>query len=96
MTTLQLLKHKRSQLLEIATKHGVTSIRVFGSAARQEDSPDSDVDFLVSVGPKTSSGFPSGLILDLESILGRRVEIITEAGLNPYIRKQVLEETMPI
>ncbi len=96
MTTFDNLSAQRQQVLELAAKHGVTSIRVFGSVARREDSEDSDVDLLVTTGPKTSSWFPAGLILDLEALLGRRVDIVTEGGLNPLLRSQVLEEAVPL
>jgi hypothetical protein len=96
MTTFDLLRQKRHQILAIATKHGVTSIRVFGSVARQEDSDGSDVDFLVTTGPKTSSWFPAGLVLDLEDLLGRHVEVVTENGLNPLIRERVLAEAVAL
>ena len=69
---------------------------MFGSVARGEDRPDSDVDLLVDVGPTTSSWFPAGLILDLEQILGRPVEIVTDKGLNPLIRERVLREAVPL
>jgi predicted nucleotidyltransferase len=96
MTTFDLLRQKRQQILAIAAKHGVTSIRVFGSVARREDSGGSDVDFLVTTGPKTSSWFPAGLVLDLEALLSRHVEIVTESGLNPLIRQQVLAEAVAL
>jgi len=96
MTTFDLLRQKRRQILAITAKHGVTSIRVFGSVARQEDSGGSDVDFLVTTGPKTSSWFPAGLVLDLEALLGRHVEVVTENGLNPLIRDHVLAETVAL
>ena len=56
----------------------------------------SDIDLLVSPGPETSSWFPAGLILDLESLLGRRVDVVTEKGLNPHLREQVLREAVPL
>lgn len=96
MTTFDLLRQKRHQILAIGAKHGVTSIRVFGSVARQEDSGGSDVDFLVTTGPNTSSWFPAGLVLDLEALLGRRVEVVTENGLNPLIRQHVLAEAVAL
>jgi len=96
MTTFDLLRQKRHQILVIAAKHGVTSIRVFGSVARREDSGGSDVDFLVTTGSKTSSWFPAGLVLDLEVLLSRHVEIVTESGLNPLIRQQVLAEAVAL
>ena len=91
-----LLREKREEILGIAAKHGASNVRVFGSVARGEARPDSDVDLLVETGPETSSWFPAGLILDLEEILGRRVEVVTERGLNQYLRDRVLREALPL
>ncbi len=96
MTIRQLLQEKRADILSIAAKHGAHNIRFFGSTARGEDTPESDVDFLVDTGSTTSSWFPAGLILDLQQILGRRVEIVTEKALNPHLRDQVLSEAIPL
>lgn len=96
MTTFEQLQHKRDQILEVTQKHGVASIRVFGSVARREDSPESDIDLLVVTGPNTTSWFPAGLILDLEALLARRVEVVTERGLSPYLRDRVLGEAVAL
>ena len=96
MNMRQILQAKRDEILNIAAKHGARNIRLFGSTVRGEDTPSSDVDLLVDTGPTTSSWFPAGLILDLEHILGRRVEIVTEKGLNPYLREHVLREAVPL
>jgi predicted nucleotidyltransferase len=96
MAIRQMLEEKRDDILNIAARHGAFNVRVFGSVARGEDRPDSDVDLLVDVRTTTSSWFPAGLILDLEQILGRQVEIVTEKGLNPYLREQVLREAVPL
>jgi hypothetical protein len=96
MQTKQLLYEKRADILRVAAKHGAHNLRIFGSAVRGDDRPDSDIDFLVDVGPTTSSWFPAGLILELEEILGRRVEIVTGKALNPYLRKYVLREAVPL
>lgn len=92
----QLIREKSADIKAIAAKHGAENIRLFGSVVRGEAGPDSDVDFLVETGPSTSSWFPAGLVLDLEEILGCRVEIVTERGLNPYIREHVLREAVPL
>ena len=92
----QLLREKRDEIRRIASQHGAHNVRVFGSAARGEARPESDVDFLVDTGPTTSPWFPAGLVLDLEGLLGRRVEIVTEKGLNIYIRDHVLREAVPL
>lgn len=96
MGVRQLIDDKRDEILSIAAKHGACNIRLFGSVARGEDKPDSDVDLLIDTGPNTSSWFPAGLILDLQEVLGRRVEIVTERGLNPYLRDHVLREAVPL
>lgn len=96
MTLRQLIAEKRDEIVGIAAQHGARNIRLFGSSARGEERPDSDVDLLVDAGPTTSSWFPAGLILDLEQILGRPVEIVTEKGLNPLIKQRVLQEAIPL
>jgi predicted nucleotidyltransferase len=96
MAIRQVLEEKREDILNIAAKHGAYNVRVFGSVARGEDRPDSDVDLLVDVGTTTSSWFPAGLILDLEQILGRQVEVVTENGLNPLLKERVLREAVPL
>jgi len=90
------LSEKRDQILEIAARHGARNVRVFGSVARGEASPDSDVDLLVDVGPTHSRWFPAGLVLDLEELLDREVDVVTEDALHWYIRDRVLEEAVPL
>ena len=96
MTIEQLVHQKREEVQRIAAKHGAKNIRVFGSVARGDAREDSDVDFLVDTGPVTSSWFPAGLVLHLEEILGRRVEVVTERGLSPLIKDRVLQEAVPL
>jgi uncharacterized protein len=96
VTLDQLLCEKRDDIKRIAARHGAYNIRVFGSVARDEAGPESDIDILIDVGPTTSSWFPAGLILDLEELLGRRVEVITEKALNPELRDHVLREAIPL
>jgi hypothetical protein len=96
MTDLELIQKERDEILRIAAKHGATNVRLFGSFARGEAGPDSDVDFLVEVGGVTTPWFPAGLIVDLEDLLGRRVEVVTNRGLNPDLREHVLAEAVPV
>jgi len=96
MTIEQLLREKRQEIERIAAEHGAHNVRVFGSVARGEARPESDIDLLVQVGPATSSWFPAGLILDLEDLLGCRVEVVTERALNPDIREHVLREAIAL
>ncbi len=88
----RLIQEKREDILRIAEKHGASNVRVFGSVARGEAGPESDIDFLIDVGPVHSSWFPGGLIVDLENLLGRRVDIAEPEMLHWFIRDQVLRE----
>jgi predicted nucleotidyltransferase len=92
----ELIRAKRDEILRIAANYGARNIRVFGSVARGDARPESDVDFLIDTGPVTSSWFPAGLVVDLQDLLGRPVEVVTEKGLNPLIRDRVLKEAVPL
>jgi uncharacterized protein len=96
MAIEELLHEKRSEIERIAARHGVIRMRVFGSTARGEATAESDIDFLVDTGPITSPWFPAGLMLDLEALLGRRVEIVTECALRPELRESVLRDARPL
>ena len=89
---VNLVQSKREEILRLARRHGV--IRVFGSMARGDAGPQSDVDLLVEVGPNLSPWFPGGLVAELEELLGRRVQVVTERGLDELLRERVLEEAV--
>ncbi|MGI8467795.1 MAG: nucleotidyltransferase family protein [Pyrinomonadaceae bacterium] len=90
------VKTKSAEIRRIAAQHGATNVRLFGSVVRGEAKDESDVDLLVDVTAQTSSWFPTGLILDLEKLLGRRVEVVTERALNKDLRERVLREAVPL
>jgi predicted nucleotidyltransferase len=92
----ELVQEKRADILRIADQHGAFNVRVFGSVSRGEAGPDSDVDLLVDVGPKHSSWFPAGLIVDLEDLLGHRVDVATSDALHWYVRDHILSEAKPL
>ncbi len=96
MTLDELRIEKVNAILSIAARHGVTSVRVFGSFARGDAREDSDLDLLIEAGSKTSSWFPGGLVADLEDELGRRVDVVEARSLNPLIRDRVLSEAVPL
>jgi hypothetical protein len=97
MALLENLKEKRAQVLEIAAKHGAFNVRVFGSVVRGEDTPESDIDFLIDYDPeKVTPWFPGGLLMDWQDLLGRKVDVLTERGISPLIREQVLAEAKPL
>ena len=92
----RLLVEKREEILRIARRHGASNVRVFGSMARGDASPDSDVDLLVDVLPRHSSWFPGSLLVELEKALGRKVEIAEAEALHWYIRDRILAEAIPL
>ena len=92
----ELLTEKREEILRIAARHGACNVRIFGSVARGEARPESDVDFLVDVGPDHSAFFPGGLVADLEDLLGRRVDVVELAGLHWYLHDKILKEAVPL
>lgn len=92
----ELIRSNRDVIHHIAATHGARNVRVFGSFARGEARPESDVDLLIEAGPVTSAWFPGGLVADLEAVLGRRVDVVTERGLAPEFRERVLREAVPV
>ena len=96
MTHAEQIKHNRKDILRLAKRYGVTEMRVFGSTARGEDTPESDIDFLVDLEPGRSLFDVGGLMVDLESLLGCKVDVLTEKSLHWYIREKVLQEAKPL
>ena len=94
--TLDLIRKKRSRILTIAGRHGATNLRIFGSVARGEAGPESDLDLLVEMEPGRSLLDHIALIQDLEEDLGCRVDVVTEKALKERYRKKILEEVVPL
>lgn len=91
-----LLREKRDGILQIASKHGVTRIRIFGSAARSESREDSDIDFLIEVNGPTTPWFPGSLVADLEKLLGRRVDVVEPEAIREPLRERILQEAVSL
>jgi len=92
----RLLEEKREEILRIASEHGAREVRVFGSVARGEADRESDIDFLVELETGRSLMDLGGLQMELESLLGRRVDVVTVRGLKARIRERVLREAVPV
>jgi len=90
------LKENRQEILRLCTIHGARNLRVFGSVARGEGDARSDVDFLVEMEPGRSLFDLGGLQYELERLLGRPVDVVTERGLKARIRDRVLREAVPL
>ena len=90
------LREKREEILRLCVAYGARKLRVFGSVARGESDARSDVDFLVEMEPGRSLFDLGGLQYELERLLGRPVDVVTERGLKPRIRDRVLQEAVPL
>jgi uncharacterized protein len=84
------------QILRIAARHGARNVRLFGSASRGELRRGSDVDFLVTMGKGRSYLDLVALWQDLEELLGRKVDVVTDRGMSPYLRANILGEARPL
>ncbi|NLX04601.1 MAG: nucleotidyltransferase [Phycisphaerae bacterium] len=92
MLTRQQIRDHREELLRIARSHGATRVRVFGSAARAGGSEPRDLDLLVQMSPDSSLLVIVAIKQDAEELLGCGVDVVTEGGLSPYLRDDVLAE----
>lgn len=91
-----LIENNRAEILALAERHGIRDVRVFGSMARGDADDTSDVDLLVSL-PSDKTGLALGaLLMDVQDLLQRRVEVLTERGLHPELRDRVLREAQPL
>lgn len=96
MTSTDVLKTKRDDILRLASQHGAHNVRVFGSVARGEAGPTSDIDLLVKMDRGRSLLDLIELSQDLESILQRKVDILTDEGLSPYLKARIHAEAVPL
>lgn len=92
----EILKQKRAEVLKIAVKYKVKNLRIFGSVARGEDDAESDIDLLASFPEGFTLFDHAGLMLELEDLLGCKVDIISETGIRERIRDRVLDEAVPL
>src|SRR3979411_910928 len=90
------LRSHRDEILRVAVSHGARHIRVFGSVARGEADERSDVDFLVDLEKGRRLMDLGGLLMDLQTLLGRPVDVVTEKGLKSRIRNRVLHEAVSL
>lgn len=96
MESIGLLSKNREAILRLAAQHGATNVRVFGSLAREDATPESDVDFLVDMEAGRSLLDLVGLWQDLEDLLDRSVDVISEGGISPYLRDKIIAEAVPL
>jgi predicted nucleotidyltransferase len=96
MSPSELIAEKREEILRVAAKYGAVEVRLIGSVARGEARADSDIDLLVKWAPETSLLDHAGLMLELEELLGRKVDIASDGWLKPGIREGIYREAVPL
>lgn len=96
MTTEDVLRGKREEILRVAARHGARNVRVFGSVARGEAGEERDLDLLLVFEPGRTLLDQPGLVADLEELLGRKVDVVTEGGLYWLLGRRILKEARPL
>ncbi|MBU1671892.1 MAG: nucleotidyltransferase family protein [Actinobacteria bacterium] len=96
MTNKELIENNKNEILAAAERHGVRKLRVFGSVARGEARPESDIDFLVELEEGRSLLDQAALLVDLQDLLGVAVDVVSEGGIKPRMRDRILQEAVPL
>ena len=96
MSLAELVQTRREDILRVASCHGAYNVRIFGSVARGDADEHSDLDVLVDMETGRSLFDLGGLLSELEDLLGRSVDVVTEKGLRDRIRQRVLQEAIPL
>lgn len=96
MDIAELLEKKKEEILRIAARHGARNVRVFGSVARREADERSDIDLIVEFEPGRSLLDHAALWLELQELLGCKVDVVSDRGIKPRIRERVLREAVPL
>jgi uncharacterized protein len=90
------IREKRDAIVRIAARHGATEVRLIGSVARGEARPDSDIDLLVTWNEGTSLLDHAALMLELENLLGRKVDIASDGWVKASIRRSVYQDAITL
>ncbi|MFW5697192.1 MAG: nucleotidyltransferase family protein [Fimbriimonadaceae bacterium] len=96
MVTIELLAGLRPEIADVARRYGASNLRLFGSAARGEDGPQSDIDLLVEIESGRTLLDLVGLEQDLTDLIGRKVDIVVEGGVNRHLEPKILSEAVTI
>ena len=96
MSELQKIQQKKEEILVVAQQHGIMNIRIFGSVARGDDNLQSDIDLLVDLEKGRTLFDLGGALIQLQDLLGCKVDIVTERGLHWYLREKIMKEAKPL
>ena len=91
-----LIQDNREEILAIAKSHGALSVRLFGSYACGDEQPPSDIDLLVEMEPGRSLLDIIAIKQEVEDLVGKKVDVVTEAALSPYLRDEVLQRAVAL
>ena len=92
----EIIQDRKEQILALSAKYGASNVRVFGSVANGTADENSDIDFLVDLEKDRSLFDLGGLLMDLQELFNRKVDVVTENGLHWYIKDQIINEAKPI
>jgi uncharacterized protein len=91
------LRENRDRIRRAAHRHGAKNVRIFGSVARGEDKPGSDIDLLVDLDVRSKGLFPLAALQDeLSEMLGERVDVVPQEALDPHVAVNALAEAVPL
>jgi predicted nucleotidyltransferase len=88
------IRQKRDKIVQLADKYGAKNIRIFGSFARGNNNSESDADFLVNMEGSLLRRI--AFMQDLEDLLGRKVDVVTEKSVHWYVRERIMKEAVPL
>jgi hypothetical protein len=96
MISRKLAQEKREAILEIARRYGASNVRIFGSVARGDEQPSSDLDIVVHLEPERTLLDQGGLLMDLQELLGVKVDVLDEEALSGRFGETVQREAIPL
>ncbi len=88
------IRQRRDKIVQLADKYGAKNIRIFGSFARGDNNSESDADFLVNMEGSLLRRI--AFMQDLEDLLGRKVDVVTEKSVHWYVRERIMKEAVPL
>ena len=91
----EIIGDKREAILAAAAKYGIENVRIFGSVARGDAKLDSDIDLLVDL--RKSGYFQMfDFMHEMESVLSRKIDVVSDRGLDKYIGPYIIKEAKPL
>jgi predicted nucleotidyltransferase len=96
MSGIEKIKQNREQILAIASRYGAGHLRAFGSVVRNQDRPDSDIDFLATMAPGYDLFDMIALARELEELLHQKADVVSDEELSPYLKERILHEAVAI